>query len=510
MKHSIKNIRNTQIFLLILFVISCLPAQEITNEQDLRTFLDAKEKTYETVSIDMGKGYWNLYSGEEKPDLHSPKQRYFDLFNESKLNSVIEYWNDKKDNIKDRILKRRVEIWSNILTAAKVNFDKEIFELQTKLEDYLDVNYKGTDKPSPDELDKMTIELFKLRNAESRKIGYADYPELILSINGLGSEWFYDFIQKIYTGTKTDYENFLENYKKDNNKESIGFQDIVQFYIRYDGIKKGNNIDASGMSQLMKETVENIGIDYASLPIRFVEKPLPEIIGGQGIAVVIPSDFRAVVKPDLSFRDRMHEIGHGLQWMFTKTENPILKGYEWCRGSDCGGYAEGMAEIMARFTENPLWRKKYVNLTEEDLKKQREDLKKYFSAYIRFQLAVITAEIEIYKNLDKDPKEINNEAAKKYLLMDQPMPQIMRLANMMNVSYPVYVYGYLMGDMISWQVHTALKEKFGENFIFDKRVGDFLSKNLWETGVLNNWQENIKKATGEKLDIDGYLKHFGL
>ena len=462
------------------------------------------------ISIDIGKGYWNFYSGEEKADLHTPKKRYFDLFNENKLNSAIETWNSKKDQIKDQSLKRRVEVWSDILTAAKVNFDKDVFELQTKLEDYLDVNYTGTDKPSADELDKMTIELFKLRNARSKNIGYADYPEMILSINGLGSEWFYNFINEIDKRTEKPYRDLLEGYKKSSNKTEIGFQDVQMQYVGYWRYRNVPRINSAKMPEVMKESVENIGIDYDSLPLRIVEKELPPMIGGQGIAIVIPSDFRTVVKPTLSFRDRMHEIGHGLQWMYTKTEHPILKGYEWCRGSDCGGYAEGMAEIMARFCENPEWLKKYGEKTEEDLKKQFADMKKYAPAYLRFQLALIMSEIDIYKNLDRDTNEIYNKAAKKYLLMDQPMPMLMRLANMMNVSYPVYIYGYLMGDIVSWQVHTALKEKFGENYIFDKRVGDFLAKNLWGPGGLNLWQESIKNATGKELDIDGYLKHFGL
>ena len=510
MKYSFKQIKNVFFVLFIGFLFSGLYAQEIRNAEDLKNYLDTKEKIYENTSIEMGKGYWNLYSGEEKPDLHTPKQKYFELFNDNRLNSVIDNWYSRIDQIDEQSLKRRVMIWYNILTAAKVNFDKEVFELQTKLEDYIDVNYSGTDKPSPDELDRMTIELFKLRNKKSKEIGFSDYPELILNINGLGSEWFYNFIKTLDSRTLDAYKELMENYKKSRNKTETGFQDVQILYMGYWQYRSVQITSMTAMPELMKETVENIGIDYDSLPLRFVEKELPPIIGGQGIAIVIPSDFRTVVKPSLSFRDRMHEIGHGLQWMFTKVENPILKGYEWCRGSDCGGYAEGMAEIIAGFVQNPIWLAKYAGKTKNDLDSQKEDMKKYAPAYLRFQLALIMSEIEIYKNLDREINETYNKAAKKYLLMDQPMPMMMRLANMMNVSYPVYIYGYLMGDIISWQVHSALKEKFGENYIFDKRVGDFLKQNLWETGILYHWQEHLKKATGKELDIDGYLKHFGL
>ena len=122
----------------------------------------------------------------------------------------------------------------------------------------------------------------------------------------------------------------------------------------------------------------------------------------------------------------------------------------------------------------------------------------------------ITEEIEFYRNPERDYHDLRNELAKKYYLVDKPLTRRRSVANMLYVSYPVYVQSYLIADVISWQIHSTLEEKFGKDYIFEPEVGKFLKENLYAHGELYSWQTRLKLATGKELDVEGFLKAFGL
>jgi hypothetical protein len=62
---------------------------------------------------------------------------------------------------------------------------------------------------------------------------------------------------------------------------------------------------------ILRKTMSDIGFDYDALPIRFVVKAAD--FGGNCIGVVIPTDYRVIVVPNMPISVYMHELGHGLQ-----------------------------------------------------------------------------------------------------------------------------------------------------------------------------------------------------
>lgn len=495
-------------FLFLTFRLSY--SQQEFSERLLREYLDEQEVLFEDISVQFGEAMWNLYSDEEKADLSIPKQRFFELFHNDTLIAVIDAWYPRRETLQDSTLRKRIEIWHNILTAAKVNYDPNIFELQTELEIWLTEEDSLVGRPSPEELENMALKLLKLRNEKARLLGFEDYPDLILETTGLGSQWFYDLVAAIDSATIIPHRKLIEEIKAEKNSEAVEFSDVRKFLLQYYSNKEMPELEAERLLSLMRETLANIGLDYDSLPARFVEKDLPPGIGGQGIAVQIPNDFKAVVEPSLSLENRMHELGHGLQWMFTEARSPVLKGYEWCAGNDCGAFSEGMAETCARFVRNPRWLKRYAKLTDEDIAARGTDSLNYAYVFLRFQLMNIMSEIEYYRNLDSDLKTVRRKVASKYLLIDQENPRPLILANVLYVSYPVYIQSYLLADLISWQIHCTLEEKFGSGYVFNKDVGPYLINTLYKNGEFYPWQTKLKIATGKELDVQGYLKFMGL
>jgi hypothetical protein len=497
--------------LFIFFSIQLAANTEYENSQAfLENFLDAKEVLFEEISVQQGKAVWNLYSDEAEADQMTPRERFLTLFNNDTLNSIVEYWYTNRDKTDNQTLKRRVVVWRNILTAAKVNFAEDIFKLQNDLEVWLTEEDSSENTPSDDELDSMALDLMRMRNEKSKDLGYKNYAELILDVTELGADWFYNFISLVDSLTLKPYQQLIDDLKEEKNEQQIEYSDVRKLVGRYYKNSYGPKLAEVRTMAAIKETTDNIGIDYETLPVRFVEKEMPRGIGGQGIAVQIPSDFRIATEPGLSLEAKMHELGHGLQAIFTEVTSPILKGYEWCIGNDCGGYAEGMAEISAKLIHNTEWLKKYSDFTEDEIRSRKEIVNMYKCVYLRFQLSIIMREIELYKNLEQNPQELRANLIKKYLLVNDSPKQPVRLANMIYVSYPIYVYSYLAADILSWQVHTLLESKFGKEYVFNKNVGPFLKENFYKNGELYTWQTRIRMATGKELDVRGYLKSINL
>jgi hypothetical protein len=495
-------------FLVLITLLSC--TGEKFSEPQLEQYLNGQEEAFEQISVSLGAEYWKLYTEEGTADLKIPKRKFAALFGDDTLNSTVDAWYDRIESINNAALNRRGVLWHNVLTGAKVNLEEEILNLTDQLETWLAVGPEPEEKPSNEEIKAAVIRLMKLRNEKAQEFGFDNYAEMILEITELDSGWFHSFVETFDKATLAPYQDLITKIKTEQNKTVIGIADIRSLVIQYSMFTQGPSINSERMLPLMKETAENIGIHYDALPVQFEERKMPPGVGGQGFALHIPDDFRAVVMPGLPFGARLHELGHGLQWMFTKTESPILKGYEWSLGNSCGAFAEGMAETMARFVQNPGWLIKYADTTEEELFGKKEKAQPLAPAYFRYLMNMFIFEVEFYKDLDQDPDELVQSLQKKNLLVDEPLKRPMSLTNMIYVSYPLYIQNYLIGDIISWQVHKTLEEKFGKDYAFNDEVGPYLVENLWKNGELLPWQIRLKNLTGKTLDIEGYLKSFGL
>ena len=309
--------------------------------------------------------------------------------------------------------------------------------------------------------------------------------------------WFY----------KTGYSQIADEVKQ--NKKNVEYSDIIDLIIkayRQDGFPliQDNNKEA-----LLISTLENIGIDLKKLPIQYKIIDLPPGIGGFGNCIEIPNDFRVVAMKELSFYYLLHEIGHGLYWTSVTVNPPILKGYEWCIGAVAPLYHEAMAEAAAKFSQNIYWLKKN-GFTEDEIENNFNLQKRIAPISLRLKLVNSLFEIELYKKPGKSAAEIKHDLYKKYFFVDKDFSLKPNLIMFQYVSYPVYEQNYLIADIISWQVHDYLQLIYGEKYVFNKEVGEFLKTKLWSSGELLNWEQRIINSTGRGLDVKGYLKSEGL
>lgn len=496
-----KNLIHSIICILLLFYsFSSLQAQIVSTQKDLAGYLDSKEKRYEEICIKFGTQTWNMYSGEAASDMTAAKLEFAVFYNDDNLKKIVTEWNARLKDSPDKILKRRVQIWKNILDASVVEYDPEIVKTSAKLlEEVRNRDPKNEDQTK--DLEKRVLELIKLRNAKVQKLGYKNYPEFVFEHSDAGYKWFNQLVDMLEKRTGAAYGELYKKIKTE--KGQVGLMDIAEYQSR----QTDPQFSKDSLLIVMKETTGNIGIDYDKLPIRFVVKEAD--FGGNCIGLDIPNDFRVIMVPNMPISVYLHELGHGLQWIKTSINTPILEGYEWCLGNGNPSFYEGMAETLAKFCKQTPWYKKYSRFTNEEIEANTKQSTFVSAVTIRMNLAWFMSEIELYNNPAKDINEIVKDLYKKYFWVENVnMPT--SLANTMYVDYPCYKQNYLLADIISWQVHGALRNKFGADYVFNKNVGQFLTDNLYKDGMLKNWQSILKDATGKELDVDGYLKSLGL
>ena len=484
------------VFTLVLLLTSINFSQNFSSEE-IKNYLDAKEKVFEDISIQMGIANWNVYSQEGEADQDTPKQRYFELFNDEVLQNNINTWYSSLDKIKDKLLSRRVEMWHNILTGASVDMNEKVFKLENKLEAI--IAESETENNAGDEI----LQLMKLRNEKSKEAGYNNYAEMMIELNYFDMDDFNAFYEEMNKKTEEPYRKLLEELERDATVNDI--RRFVGMFYRNSG---ATGIDKDKQMDLLKETLANIGFNFDELPIRFVEKEIP--YGGNSIAVKIPGDMRIIMNVGMPMGVWMHEVGHGLHGVCTTIESTILKGYEWNLGAQCSAFGEGMAEVGAGFIRNNEWQKKYSGLTEKEIIVRFEEAKKYFPAYIRYWFTTVMFEVELYKDLSQDPQELRDEIYKELLFVDASDTPFSMDGNIMYVSYPVYYQNYVFAAIVALQVHKALEKKFGKDYMFNKDVGPWLVENLYSDGEFKFWKDKLKIATGKEFDVEGYFAYYGL
>lgn len=471
------------------------------NEKEIQSYLNKLETEYESICINAGKEVWEYYSDSTKNSMSNYKELFSNfILNDSLINNINSWYNKSNEFSNDTVVKR-IKLWNSIIICAQVDYDSKILKLQNKLERQIS-NYP-TNNINDDELEQSISKLIKLRNTKARELGYENYAFMILQNSGINIEWFNNLIQTIDSSSKNSYNHFIQKHFP--NKSKIDYEDLRPYIYESYMVNEYPAIENNEKENAINKLFANIGIDFNKLPIQFKITDMPPSIEGFNNAVEIPNDFRAAISKELSFYYLIHEIGHGIQCSNVSTNSPILKGYEWFTGNLSDVMSESSAEIIAKFSQNKMWMKRngYNTKQIDSINTYRKEINP-----IILRLGLITAmfEIELYKQPEKVPAVIKNELYKKYLYVDKDFSTKPNLIQLSYVSYPIYEQNYLIADIVAWQVHKYLENKYGKNYAFNPEVGKLLKEKLWKNGELYDWQDRIHLLTEKWLDVKGYLK----
>lgn len=512
-------------------------ADEILTGSDVAAFLDRLEKQYEASCIRMGQANWDLSSGERPADLVAVRAEFAEMLHDSLNRKIISTWRYTPTTEVGPNLKRRLEIWTQCLLGAFVEEDEEIYTLERLLEERnrrFTFSFEGKEisraelnrivRTDPDQEKRRRAweafgslsqanerDLLRLLHMRNEKVSpvrkQLDYGIFSLMTQSINAGWLENLITKLEEQTREPYRQFVHSVKEDLGIKILRPWDI-QYAMHQIASLPDEYFPQDRALPSLFEFLTAIGFRVKKLPIRITEGDSPYDVFG--VTIEIPKRVKLLVGPGHGHRyysQLFHEYGRGLYAVHIQTEQPIFKGYEWVLGATSSAYTEGMAEVMAEFVRDPLWLKTYTNLPEERIELYtgtRSQLELYS---IRSTMSTISFELQAYKNVDQNLDFLQRETDEKFLLVDIPDDTPSRWASMTSlVSYPVNYQNYLLAAVVAAQVHQALKEQFGDQFVKSPEVGPWLIENLYAPGESIPWRERIRNATGKWPDIDAYVE----
>lgn len=464
------------------------------NECEISEFLDQKEREYEEICIQKGTEVWQYYTDSAHSVNSLSTDRFMQFFYDDTLKEKINNWYKIRGKVRNDTLRRRIGIWNDIITCAQVNFESEVINHQSYLENIL-ADYPS-DQYTDQYIENEIVKLIKLRNQKARESGYGNYAHMVLQNTGIDTLWFENLVSFIDSSTSESYKEFVR--KISLTGVSPGYSDIMGYVVKTYELRdlyQGMKFDKK---RQMDKILNHIGIDINTSPIQYTFSSLPPGIGGFGNAISIPDDFKAVAREELSFYYLLHEIGHGLQWTGVEIEQPVLKGYEWCMGNSACLYNEAMAEVIATFSSSYKYLEEF-GYTPQKIDSITDTILELRPLFLRYQIVNALFEIELYRNPEKPAELIKQELYRKYLFVEKDFSKKSNLISLSYVSYPVYEQNYLIADIVSTQIHGYLKRVYGDDYFLNPAVGTFLKASLWKSGELRDWRQRILQATNMDL-----------
>jgi peptidyl-dipeptidase A len=212
----------------------------------------------------------------------------------------------------------------------------------------------------------------------------------------------------------------------------------------------------------------------------------------------------------------LHELGHGV---YDKNIDMQLPYY--LRTPAHTFTTEAIAMIFGRLSTNPYWLRENAGLSAEEAERIKQDVKNNLRlqqlVFSRWSQVMFRFEKSMYANPDQDLNKLWWDLAEKYQLLKRPEGRNNAdWASKIHIaSYPCYYHNYQLGELLASQLQVYINThilRVGEYDIVslskNPEIGNYLMKNIFRPGAKFQWNDMIKRATGEELTAKYYAGEF--
>jgi peptidyl-dipeptidase A len=135
--------------------------------------------------------------------------------------------------------------------------------------------------------------------------------------------------------------------------------------------------------------------------------------------------------------------------------------------------------------------------------------------FSRWAQVMFRFEKGMYENPDQDLNDLWWDLVEKYQMLTRPegrdAPDYASKIHI--VVAPVYYHNYALGELFASQVHHAMaKQALGGasphdlSYFGDKRVGDFIRREIINPGTSLSWNDLTKTVTGQRLNPKAFAQ----
>ena len=219
----------------------------------------------------------------------------------------------------------------------------------------------------------------------------------------------------------------------------------------------------------------------------------------------------------------LHELGHAIYSKYHDRNEPWL-----LREPAHSFTTEAVAMFFGRLSRNAAWMQQMLDLSDEE----RMEIQQVSEKYLRFQqvlfarwaLVMYNFEKQLYADPDQDLNDLWWDLVEKYQLVKRPPGPVGAgwASKLHFTSAPCYYHNYMLGELLASQlhhyvVHEVFKLSTGRltvesdrdvSYVGEKILGDYLREKVFGPGALYEWNDMIKRATGEPLTPKYFVEQF--
>jgi peptidyl-dipeptidase A len=179
---------------------------------------------------------------------------------------------------------------------------------------------------------------------------------------------------------------------------------------------------------------------------------------------------------------------------------------------------EAIAMLFGRLSSNPLWLQENAGISAEEAQRISADVKNSSRleqlVFSRWCQVMFRFEKSMYADPDQDLNKLWWDLVEQYQLLKKPADRNNAdWASKIHVAlYPCYYHNYQLGELLASQLQAYISAKSGisdpASLSKDPAIGSYLLENVFRPGAKYQWNDMIKRATGEELTARYYAGEF--
>ncbi len=182
---------------------------------------------------------------------------------------------------------------------------------------------------------------------------------------------------------------------------------------------------------------------------------------------------------------------------------------------------DAIATFFSRFASNPEWLRQVVGISPDECnsisEKAKHALRNEKFVFSRWAQVVFRFEKSMYENPEQDLTALWWKLVAKYQLLScteyQNIPAWAAKTHL--ITMPCMYHNYMLGEILASQLfnyyHTKIinaNTESVENEFSDPRLGKYLIESIFIYGMRYNWDQIVRRATGESLNPIYFQKQF--
>jgi peptidyl-dipeptidase A len=371
------------------------------------------------------------------------------------------------------------------------------------------------------------LRLVELRNAESRRLGYANYYQMALSLQELNQEDLFGLLADVAEQTDGLYADYKAKLDADLaarfgvpvqelrpwHYSDPFFQDAPSGEVDLDHFFAGKDLEA-----LTRQYFDAIGLDVRDILARSdLYERENKCQHAFCVHVGRYEDVRVLCNCTDSERwmgTMLHEFGHAVYDKYLGEDLPFF-----LRDAAHTLSTEAIAMLLGRLSRNAAWLSRYAGVDADEAKAVEASAATEQSAqllvFARWCLVMTHFERALYEDPVQDLNSLWWEIVQRFQNIAPPENRDAPdwAAKLHMALAPVYYQNYLLGEMYASQLLDYLRSKVlpndanDEALVSSPAVGAYLTDAIFVKGMRLPWDELITSSTGEPLNPAHFVGH---